>query len=219
MRTRVARRLIGIMAGMALAASSPLVAQQQAPACRDDALFAALDFWVGEWTVWANDQQVGTNRITRILNGCAITEEWHAGNGGEGRSLFYVPPSARHWQQVWVTGNALAPGGTKEKAQLLEPLPGGAVRFQGTIRSGGRQWLDRTTLTPNDDGTVRQVIEISTDEGATWRTTFDAVYRRASPVGRHPTDGGELAAGAAEEVARAEAMVTSTDASLRTSTA
>lgn len=196
MCSRGARRLVGLMAGVLLATSAPLAAQQQPPAtpCASDSLFAALDFWVGEWTVWVGTQQAGANRITKVLNGCAITEEWQATGGGEGRSLFYVPPGARHWQQVWVTGNALAPGGTKEKTQLTTPLPDGAIRFQGTIRNGGREWLDRTTLTPNADGTVRQLIEISTDGGATWRTTFDAVYRRANPVGRQPTEGSELAA-------------------------
>ncbi|MDH3495231.1 MAG: hypothetical protein OER21_00500 [Gemmatimonadota bacterium] len=181
-----------VVFGTSLAAVLPvpaLVAQQAAPACADDPLFATLDFWVGTWTVWSGPTQVGTNRITKILQGCAITEEWRSASGGEGRSLFYVPPGARHWQQVWVTGGALAPGGTKEKRQRTDSLPGGAIRFEGLIRHGEREWLDRTTLTPNADGTVRQVIEISVDGGATWRPTFDAVYR---PVAAAPeTPGGE----------------------------
>ncbi|MGD8277921.1 MAG: hypothetical protein PVH00_07835, partial [Gemmatimonadota bacterium] len=74
------------------------------------------------------------------------------------------------------TGSALAPGGTKQKA-LVARLEDGGVRFQGTITAAdGRRWLDRTTLTPLPDRRVRQHIEISTDGGATWRTTFDAFY-------------------------------------------
>lgn len=161
---------------LAAALAAPLTAQ--APSCASQPLFSALDFWVGEWTVWVGDQQAGINRIAKILNGCAITEEWVGAGGSEGRSLFYVPPASDHWRQVWITGNALTPGGTKEKTQQLESLPGGAVRFQGTIRSADREWLDRTTLTPNADGTVRQHIEISVDGGVSWRTTFDAVYKR-----------------------------------------
>jgi len=39
-----------------------------------------------------------------------------------------------------------------------------------------RSFLDRTTLTPMEEGKVRQVIETSRDEGERWRTGFDAVY-------------------------------------------
>ena len=68
------------------------------------------------------------------------------------------------------------PGGLKEK-ELIESLPGGAIRFQGTIPlPDGRSYLDRTTLTPERDGRVRQVIEISVDGGATWEVRFDAMY-------------------------------------------
>lgn len=45
--------------------------------------------------------------------------------------------------------------------------------------TGGRRCLDRTTLTPLPGGGLRQVIEISTDQGATWQTTFVAEYRRS----------------------------------------
>lgn len=54
------------------------------------------------------------------------------------------------------------------------------LRSQGTIRdTAGRAWLDRTTLTPLTDGTVRQRIETSVDDGVNWTTSFEAIYRRA----------------------------------------
>ncbi len=185
--TAIASLVLG--ASLAAVPLPALVAQQAPPACADDSLFATLDFWVGEWTVWVGTTQVGTNHIAKILHGCAITEEWHSATGGEGRSLFYVPPNARYWQQVWVTGSALGSGGTKEKRQLTEALPDGAIRFQGLIRHGEREWLDRTTLTPTPDGTVRQLIEISVDGGATWRPTFDAVYRPVTAAPERPGRG------------------------------
>jgi hypothetical protein len=39
--------------------------------------------------------------------------------------------------------------------------------------------LDRTSLVPLPGDEVRQLIEVSSDGGATWRPTFDARYRRA----------------------------------------
>jgi hypothetical protein len=121
---------------------------------------------------------VGTNRIVKVQAGCAIEEHWTGAGGSRGQSLFYYLPATQQWKQVWVTENAPRPGGIKEKSLVTEFEDGG-IRFQGVIAlpSGG-SYLDRTTLTPLPDGSVRQLIEVSGDDGATWRSTFDAVYRR-----------------------------------------
>jgi hypothetical protein len=159
----------------ALLSGAPLHAQST---CADDPAFAALDFWIGEWEVRADGAIAGQSRIEKVLGGCAITELWTSVDGGEGRSLFYYVPARQQWRQVWVTQNARAPGGVKEK-QLTETFANGGVRFQGEIAlvSGGT-YLDRTTLTPLRDRRIRQHIEISTDGGITWRTTFDGLYSR-----------------------------------------
>lgn len=159
----------------------PATAQDSAasgpPACSEVAGFARLDFWLGEWDVYAGDRRVGTNRVEKILDGCAVMEHWLSAVGGEGKSLFYYLPREEVWKQVWVTGRATGLGGVKEKT-LVEELPGGALRFQGRIPlpEGSESFLDRTTLTPLPGGRVRQVIETSGDEGATWALRWDAVY-------------------------------------------
>jgi hypothetical protein len=117
---------------------------------------------------------VGTNRIEKILGGCAVTETWHDADS-EGRSLFYYVPSQRQWKQVWVTPQALSLGGLKEKHLIAQSA--GSVRFQGElVGPRGVLVLDRTTLTTMSGGRVRQVIEISRDGGTSWRATFDAIY-------------------------------------------
>ena len=162
----------------ALLLATPAAAQTIA-GCDSDSTYAALDFWVGNWSVYVGDTLVGTNRITKVLHGCAVVEEWRDVQGGEGRSLFYVEPALHQWKQVWVTDAATHVGGLKEKH--LVTRVGGGVRFQGELRRpDGRLILDRTTLTPAPAGQVRQLIEISTDGGTSWRPTFDARYRKAS---------------------------------------
>lgn len=155
--------------------ASSAAAQNNAPPCAQVPAYQQLDFWVGAWTVTdAQGQQVGTNRIEKILDGCAVMEHWTASNGSEGKSLFYYDGTV--WKQVWVTEHATAQGGLKEK-QLVETLDGGGVRFQGNVPlPGGGTTLDRTTLTPLPDSLVRQVIETSSDGGKTWQTRFDATY-------------------------------------------
>jgi hypothetical protein len=141
----------------------------------------ALDFWVGEWKVALNTAQrepAGTDRVERASKGMAVIERWTDTGGGEGTSLFSFDPYACAWHQVWITDDPAQVGGLKHK-DLVALLPGGGVRFQGAYP--GRRVvtvLDRTTLTPRPDGTVRQVIEVSRDGGTTWETGFDAIYAR-----------------------------------------
>jgi hypothetical protein len=160
---------------------SPLAAAQ-APdltRCTDLPVYSLLDFWVGEWEVFSDDAKVGSNRIEKVLNGCAIIENWTADDGGEGKSLFYVDADGV-WQQVWVTEFSANPGGMKEKTRVASPGDD-SVRFQGELKHQKRgSYLDRTTLTSLGNGDVRQHIEVSFDGGENWRTTFDAVYRRVS---------------------------------------
>ncbi|NIT57348.1 MAG: hypothetical protein GWN00_14280 [Aliifodinibius sp.] len=155
--------------------------QQEYKPCDELSAYQKLNFWLGKWHVYdSSGTNIGENHIEKILNGCAILEHWKSAKGSQGKSLFYVDNQLQTWKQVWVTENATAPWGTKEK-QLIEELEDGGVRFQGEIHlSDGKSVLDRTTLTPVKDGRVRQVIEHSTDEGKTWKLSFDAFYVRKS---------------------------------------
>ena len=165
-----------------LSLDRPAVAQdpQEIPSCDQNRDYQVLDFWVGEWDVFVGDRLVGHNLIEKTLAGCAVIEHWTAAGGGQGRSLFYYAPHFDGWRQVWVTENVAAPGGLKEKREVAAPAEG-SVRFQGDIRlPDGSTYLDHTTLTPLANGEVRQHIEVSGDQGTSWRTTFDAIYRRAA---------------------------------------
>ncbi len=166
-----------------LVMTSPTLAQNEeemAP-CRETETARALDFWIGSWEVSDGRSTLyGLNRIEWDAGGCAIHEYWENSEGARGTSLFYYVVNEDSWHQVWVTEDTSTPWGLKLK-DLVEVFDNGAVRFQGALTSNhGNAYLDRTTLTPNGDGTVQQLIEISMDSGETWRTTFDAVY---SPAG------------------------------------
>lgn len=175
------KRTLLLSIAFALAPSGAGAAHaQDVPPCEEVEGFHRLDFWVGEWDVYVGERKVGTNRIEKILDGCAIMEHWAGAEGSEGRSLFYYSAPKDEWKQVWVTSNATRVAGLKEKT-LIERFEDGGVRFQGRIPlPDGTEAIDRTTLTPLPDGTVRQLIEASMD-GEEWRTNFDAIYR---PAGR-----------------------------------
>lgn len=151
-----------------------LPAMAESKPCDESAAYHALDFWVGKWDVYQNTTIVGTNVIEKVLGGCAIIENWKDSDGHEGKSFFYFHRDSGLWKQVWVQDD----GFCKEKILQPDTVKDG-VRFQGQMRSqSGVQYLDRTTLTREQDGHVRQLIEISRDQGKTWISTFDAIYVR-----------------------------------------
>lgn len=157
---------------VALLSAGPVIAADSG--C-DRPEFHKLDFWIGQWkVVSATGETLGSNRVEKILKGCAIQENWTEPSGDEGKSLFYYSPAESRWKQVWVTDAATALGGVKEKRAL--PMSGASMRFQGELIDRDRIILDRTTLTPLPDGRVRQVIETSVDGGTTWTVQFDAIY-------------------------------------------
>ncbi len=171
------RPLLRCLATLLVFASTAISAQDTPPPrCNESPRYHKLDFWVGRWDVYVDDRLVGHNAIDKELDGCVIIENWSGADGSDGKSLFFVDYDGR-WVQVWVSQWAMTPGGVKEKLMVDDP-PEGTVRFQGVIRHPeAGEWLDRTTLTPQDDGTVHQLIEISEDNSGTWNPTFDAIYR------------------------------------------
>ena len=147
--------------------------------CNADPGFHALDFWIGTWRVTENGEFAGTDVVSKILGGCAVTEEWRDAEGGKGESFFYYDPFFAQWTQVWVTDRATERGGFKVK-RLVARYADKGTRFEGALPGppGSTIVLDRTTLHPIDRTHVHQVIEISRDGGTTWRPTFDAIYAR-----------------------------------------
>lgn len=159
-----------------LAVVQPAAASQER-GCLEDPAFAALDFWIGDWVVQVDGEKVGENQVEKVLSGCAVIERWTDLSEAEGMSLFYFVATADEWRQVWVTDSPRVPGGVKEKT-LRARLVSGAVQFEGEIPlAGGGRYIDRTTLSPLPDGSVRQVIEVTRDRSL-WETVFDAVYVR-----------------------------------------
>ena len=151
-------------------------AAQAAPAPPCDApAFHAFDFWVGDWDVYPNgkDTLVAHSRIERLYNGCAIRENWMPLRGAPGGSLSGFDPRSGHWHQTWIgsaPGVVAFEGGPADGNMVLT----GFWPQSGPKREDG---LTRMTYSKLDGGAVRQFGEFSGDEGRTWVTTFDFVYR------------------------------------------
>ena len=132
-----------------------------------------FDFWVGEWVVTENGKPAGTNRIERLLDGCALLENWTGAGGSRGHSLNFYDPGRKLWQQTWVDASPSSlnlTGGWVDGRMVLSG--------SGKDAKTGRAQIDRIAWTPNSDGTVRQLWDRSLDGGRTWQVLFDGLYRR-----------------------------------------
>jgi hypothetical protein len=153
------------------AATSPT--ETPTPAARPCAAapYRQFDFWLGAWTVTRPDgKTAGTNRITRILGGCALREQWRGAGGSTGTSLNVYDAEANRWRQTWVDdrgGVLLLTGGLREGKMMLEGE---------TAASAGKTVRQRITWTPLPGGRVRQFWDSSSDGGKTWETEFDGIY-------------------------------------------
>ncbi len=139
--------------------------------CRFDPVYDQLDFWVGTWDVYLpGNLPAGRNILTEAYGNCTIVEEWADFQGGRGTSLSFWEPALGKWVQRWVGDNG-------NVVHLEGNLVDGAMVLVGEVTgAAGVVTGYRMTVTPNDDGTVRQVVETSADAGATWQVGFDGLY-------------------------------------------
>ncbi|ELR71558.1 hypothetical protein C900_02473 [Fulvivirga imtechensis AK7] len=132
-----------------------------------------LDFWVGEWEVFARGGKVGDNSITIANGGCAIHESYSTSHNYSGQSINYYDPIDKKWHQHWV-------GSAGDVYNYLETAKdNGMLRLESKFQNrNGEVSLSRMTFTLQGDGTVRQLMESSTDDGKTWTIAFDGLYKR-----------------------------------------
>ena len=161
-----------------LAAAAPQATPPPAPPKVDcsDADHRALDFWVGDWDVFAkgSNKPIAHSRIEKIV-GCAISETFDQSIGPNGKPLAYrgrsisafVPAGsagARGWRQYYVDSAGTA-------ATLTGNIADGAMIFVST----NGPVTNRMTIKSND-GSVNQRGEFSTDGGKTWQPAYDFTY-------------------------------------------
>lgn len=158
----------------ALATTDSLAPKQgDCPCCFAEA--RQFDFWIGDWETYTPDGKLaGTNSISVLEDSCLIRERWKSHQSTfTGTSYNFYNSRTGRWQQLWIDnqgGNLQLEGNFNGTAMVLrsEELPN---------RDNTPQ-IDRITWTPDPDGTVRQLWEVSTDKGQTWQVVFDGLYKR-----------------------------------------
>ena len=143
-------------------------AQNNATPCERTAENRQFDFWVGEWDVQTKDgQHAGESKVQRILNGCALLENWEG--GGSGKSINSYNTVRKQWQQLWVAASG-------EVHEYAGALVNGEMILEGPAADhDGNKSFRRMTFTPLSAGRVKQMGETSPD-GKAWSTEYELIY-------------------------------------------
>ena len=149
--------------------------------CETNPKYAEFDFWIGDWTVYNQQNTIaGFSKISKILENCVILEEWTSANTLKngmhysGKSYNTFDSSSGEWQQCWVDNV----GGSTEF--LHGKYENKALVFttdsfkKDTINDAKR----RLTFFNLEKDKVRQLGEISLDDGKSWTTEYDLEYRK-----------------------------------------
>jgi hypothetical protein len=135
--------------------------------------FRQFDFFAGDWDTYDvadPSKLVARNRVTVVLDGCAVREVYEQGDGLVGESLSIYDASRRRWHQSWVTN----------RGSLL--LLNGGLEGERMVLSGPDRAADGTpsvlrAIWWKEGADVREKAERSTDGGKTWTPVFDIVFR------------------------------------------
>jgi len=164
-------RALAFVAALFVLAPAPSRAQtaQTAPPACQTAEYRQFDFWLGEWEVFLpNGKKAGESRIESIAAGCALLENWSGNGGFSGKSVNMYDRDDQRWHQTWVdsSGSRLDLAGVFADRRMV---------LSSAAKAGPVQ---RIAWSVDDDGSVRQLWESSSDEGKTWTVQFDGRYVR-----------------------------------------
>ena len=166
-----------LLPGVLLLAVALAAGAQSPPAGCTSPESRQLDFWVGEWNLaYTQDGKAATsrNRITKILDGCAILEEFDGApdNPLAGRSVSMYDARAKRWKQVWVDN-------TGAWLDFTGGLENGRMVFSREAGRDGKRFRQRMVF----DDVTRDALtwrwQRSDDAGRTWKTLWEIAYRRA----------------------------------------
>lgn len=131
-----------------------------------------FDFWLGDWDVFeANAQTPAAHvKVSRLLDGCAILEEYEQADGLSGRSISAYDPHRGGWHQSWFTNR----GATL----LLDGrLENGEMRLNAVEHLDANKERQTRALWKAEAGGVRETAVRSVDGGKNWDSWFDLMFR------------------------------------------
>lgn len=137
--------------------------------CEVDSNYLKMDFWCGEWDVYVGNNKVGENMITKQEGSCMILEQYTTDRDFVGQSVNFYDIDDKKWKQIWISST-----GNISKYIEVESKPSGYIKYLAQPSAQYPSYL-QMTFTLNDDGSVTQFIEQSSD-GKEWSPSFNGKY-------------------------------------------
>jgi len=149
-------------------------AQKASRPCAASPEFRQFDFWIGEWDVVSNagGQPAGKSSVQLMLGDCVIFENWTGALGVNGKSFNIYNTAEKQWRQTWVDDRGTF---TEYAGELKDDR---LEYYAKSFGPNGQKQKLRMTFFKQGADRVRQLGEISTDEGKTWSTQYDLIYNR-----------------------------------------
>ncbi|MEP6713124.1 MAG: hypothetical protein ABJA37_11935 [Ferruginibacter sp.] len=148
--------------------------------CAADVIYRQFDFWIGDWEAFnLKGKKAGDSKISLILDSCVILEEWtnvQIPNGiiYKGKSFNTYNAFTKQWQQTWVDNVGSSTHYVHGKYE------DGKIIFQTDpwLFSKDTMAINKLTFFNLGRDKVRQLGEISKNNGNSWTTQYDLEYRR-----------------------------------------
>lgn len=136
-----------------------------------------FDFWIGDWKAeWTDSEgktQTGFNKITKILGGCALEENFSTSdNSFIGKSYSVFNPTKQIWQQTWVDNQGTYmdfTGGMDSDKMILS---------RRVMNKMGKEVIQRMVFTDIKPNSFTWKWESSADEGKTWNLNWQILYSK-----------------------------------------
>ena len=132
-----------------------------------------LDFWLGDWDVSWGDNQHGTNRVVRILNGRVIQENFSGSPTIDfwGMSLSVYSSKLGRWQQTWADSEG-------SYWHFLGGVEGNQMILTTNDTAEGQPIMLRMVFYNIEQNELDWRWERSDDGGQTWKERWRIHYRR-----------------------------------------
>ncbi len=133
-----------------------------------------FDFWAGSWELYSADTITGSNTIYKVMDGCAVQENFESKNKGySGKSWSMYNPQMKLWQQTWIDNQ------------------GAFIYLTGKFENGVMTLKTESRKLPNGKEQVFRMVfhnitkdsfdwewESTVDNGATWTSGWHIHYKR-----------------------------------------